>query len=82
MTQEIKHYWAQWFKAAGIRAVRTFAQTMVALIGTTLLISEVDWVLVCSASLLAAFLSLLTSVSGLPEVEMPESMKKEEPNEQ
>lgn len=77
MTQEIKHYWIQWAKAAGVRAIRTFAQTMVALIGTTLVISEVDWVLVGSASLLAAFLSLLTSISGLPEVQMPDSMKSE-----
>lgn len=80
MTEEKISYWKQWAKAAGIRAIRTFAQTMAALIGTTLLISEVDWLLVGSASLLAAFLSILTSVSGLPEVEMPDSMRAEAAN--
>lgn len=60
---------ATWFKAAGIRALKTFAQTAVATIGTSAVISEVDWVMVASASALAAILSLLTSVAGLPEVE-------------
>lgn len=59
----------QWFKAAGIRALKTVCQTAVALIGTTLVISDVDWVTVASASALAGILSLLTSVAGLPEVE-------------
>ena len=59
----------QWFKAAGIRALKTVCQTAVALIGTTLVISDVDWVMVASASVLAGILSLLTSVAGLPEVE-------------
>lgn len=59
----------QWFKAAGIRALKTVCQTAVALIGTTLVISDVDWVTVGSASVLAGILSLLTSVAGLPEVE-------------
>ena len=59
----------QWFKAAGVRALKTVCQTAVALIGTTLVISEVDWVTVASASVLAGILSLLTSVAGLPEVE-------------
>lgn len=59
----------QWFKAAGIRALKTVCQTAVALIGTTLVMSEVDWVTVGSASVLAGILSLLTSVAGLPEVE-------------
>lgn len=59
----------QWFKAAGIRALKTVCQTAVALIGTTLVISDVDWVTVASASVLAGILSLLTSVAGLPEVE-------------
>lgn len=57
-----------WFKAAGIRALKTFAQTAVATIGTTALVSEVNWIVVASASALAAILSLLTSVAGLPEV--------------
>lgn len=59
----------KWAKAAGVRALKTLAQTAVATIGTTAVLSEVDWVLVASASALAAILSLLTSVAGLPEVE-------------
>ncbi len=57
-----------WIKAAAVRAVKTLAQTAVATIGTTAVLSEVDWVLVASASALAAILSILTSVAGLPEV--------------
>lgn len=57
-----------WLKAAAVRAVKTLAQTAVATIGTTAVLSEVDWVLVASASALAAILSLLTSLAGLPEV--------------
>ena len=57
-----------WLKAAGIRALKTLAQTAVATIGTCAVLSEVDWVMVTSASALAAVLSLLTSVAGLPEV--------------
>ena len=59
----------RWFKAAGVRAIKTVAQTAVATIGTTAVLAEVNWVLVGSASLLAGILSLLTSVAGLPEVE-------------
>lgn len=58
----------EWAKAAGIRALKTLAQTAVATIGTTAVLSEVDWVIVASASALAAILSILTSVAGLPEV--------------
>ena len=58
-----------WWRAAGIRAVRTFAQTAVAIIPVTAIITEVDWVAVGSAAVLSAILSLLTSVAGLPEVE-------------
>ena len=58
----------KWFKAAGIRALKTFAQTAVATVGASAIISEVNWIVVASASLLAAILSLLTSVAGLPEV--------------
>lgn len=58
----------KWCKAAGIRAIKTVAQTAVATIGTSAVLSEVDWVMVASASVLAGILSLLTSVAGLPEV--------------
>ena len=57
-----------WWKAAGIRALKTFAQTAVATIGTTAMISEVNWLQVASTAALAAILSLLTSIAGLPEV--------------
>lgn len=57
-----------WWKAAGIRALKTVAQTAVATIGTSAVISEVNWVMVASASVLAGILSLLTSLAGLPEV--------------
>lgn len=57
-----------WWKAAGIRAIKTVAQTAVATIGTSMVMSEVNWIMVASASLLAGILSLLTSVAGLPEV--------------
>ena len=57
----------EWWKAAGVRAVKTAAQTAVALIGTATLITDIDWVAVGSATLLAGVLSVLTSISGLPE---------------
>lgn len=59
----------KWWKAAGIRALKTFCQTAVATIGTTAVLHEVDWVAIASASALAAVLSLLTSLAGLPEVD-------------
>lgn len=59
----------QWWAAAGIRALRTLAQVAIATIGTSALISEINWVAVGSASVLAAILSLLTSLAGLPEVQ-------------
>ena len=59
----------KWLKAAGIRAIKTAAQTAVAIIGTSVLFDEVNWAAVGSASLLAAVLSLLTSLGGLPELE-------------
>lgn len=58
----------KWIKAAGIRAIKTVAQTAVATIGTSVVLTAVDWKFVASASLLAGVLSLLTSVAGLPEV--------------
>ncbi|MBE5759652.1 MAG: hypothetical protein E7332_06460 [Clostridiales bacterium] len=57
-----------WLKAAGVRALKTFAQTAAATIGTSIVMAEVDWLMVLSASALAAILSLLTSVAGLPEL--------------
>lgn len=58
----------EWWKAAGVRALKTMAQTAIATIGTTALITEVNWIIVGSASALAGVLSLLTSLAGLPEV--------------
>ena len=58
----------KWWKAAGIRAIKTVAQTAAATIGTCAVLSEVNWVMVASASVLAGILSLLTSIGGLPEI--------------
>ena len=59
----------KWLKAAAVRAAKTMAQTAIATIGTTALITEVNWLVVLSASALAGVLSLLTSLAGLPEVD-------------
>lgn len=61
--------WWNWWKAAGIRALKTFAQTAAATIGTAALLENVNWLAVLSASALASILSLLTSLAGLPELE-------------
>lgn len=58
----------KWWKAAGVRAIKTIAQTAVAMIGTSVVIANVDWLMVVSASALAGVLSLLTSIAGLPEI--------------
>ena len=59
----------KWWKAAGVRAIKTVAQTAIATIGVSATMSEVNWIMVVSASALAGILSLLTSIAGLPEVE-------------
>lgn len=64
MNKNIKN----WLKAAGIRAIKTVAQTAIATIGTAAILNEVNWIAVLSASALAGLLSLLTSIAGLPEV--------------
>lgn len=64
-----KEYMMKWLRAAGVRAVKTVAQTAIATIGASAVLSAVDWPMVLSASALAGVLSLLTSVAGLPEVE-------------
>ena len=65
MTNNFKN----WLRAAGIRAIKTIAQTAIATIGTSAILSEVNWAVVGSAAVLAGILSLLTSVAGLPEVQ-------------
>lgn len=72
-----KEYWINWAKAAGVRAVKTVAQSAIAAIGASAVISEVDWVVVASTAVLAGVVSILTSIAGLPEVSVPE-IKMEE----
>ena len=60
--------WKNWLKAAGVRAIKTVAQTAVATIGTAAVLDEINWAMVGSAAIVAGILSLLTSVAGLPEV--------------
>lgn len=64
-----KYDWKSWIKAAGMRAIKTMAQTAVGLIGTSVVITDVSWQVVVSASILAGITSLLTSVAGLPELD-------------
>ena len=68
-----KEYWIRWAKAAGVRAVKTVAQTFVATIGTAAVLQDVNWVMVLSASALSGVISLATSVAGLPEVTTEEA---------
>ncbi len=68
----MKYNFREWIKAAGVRAIKTVAQTAVATIGTSAVISEVNWLMVGSAAVLAGILSLLTSVAGLPELDKQE----------
>ena len=65
----LKYNFKDWVKAAGMRAIKTVAQTAVATIGTAAVMGEVNWVMVASASVLAGVVSLLTSVAGLPELD-------------
>ena len=67
----MKRDWGKWFKWAGIRAIKTVAQTAIATIGTSAIIEEVNWLIVASASVLAGLLSRLTSVAGIPEEDYP-----------
>ena len=64
-----KVFTREWFRAAGIRAIKTIAQTAIATIGTSAVMGEVNWIAVASASVLAGILSILTSLAGLPEVD-------------
>ena len=68
LVNKMNEKFEKWLKAAGVRAVKTIAQTAVATIGTSAILSAVDWKVVIFASLLAGLLSVLTSVAGLPEV--------------
>ncbi|WP_302809908.1 holin [Blautia hydrogenotrophica] len=72
MTMKNKEYWINWAKKAGIRAVKTVAQTAVGVIGSAVALGEVNWILVVSSAVLAGVVSLLTSVAGLPELETTE----------
>ena len=77
----MKYNFIEWLKAAGIRAIKTVAQTAIATIGTTAVMDEVNWVMVGSASMLAGILSLLTSVAGLPELDLlSESVVRSSPS--
>lgn len=64
-----KEYWIKWLKAAGIRALRTFAQALIGSIGAAMFMDQVRWVEALSAAALSAILSILMSISGLPEVD-------------
>lgn len=71
-----REYWIAWEKAAGVRAVKTMAQTLIATVGSAMVLSEVNWGVVVSASVLAGILSLATSVAGIPEVPVPKPEEK------
>ena len=77
----MKNYIIKWAKAAGVRALKTVAQTAVATIGTSAVLGEVNWAMVGSAAVLAGILSMLTSVAGLPEVYGNNSPKSDDSGE-
>ena len=72
----MKTNWKNWLKAAGIRAIKTVAQTALATIGTAAMMGDVNWVMVGSAAVLAGILSMLTSIAGLPEVTFTKGVDK------
>lgn len=74
----MKRDWKTWAKAAGIRAIKTVAQSAIAMIGTAAVMAEVDWKMVVSAAVLAGVISMLTSIAGLPELTTTEAMETEE----
>lgn len=67
-----KEYWITWVKAAGIRAVKTVAQSAIGAIGASAILTQVDWKVVVSTAVLSGIVSILTSITGLPEVTVPE----------
>ena len=71
----MRPYWITWFKAAGIRALKTFAQSMIGGIAIGAALSEIQWGYVASVAVVAAILSMLTSIAGLPELEVEEDDK-------
>jgi hypothetical protein len=73
-----KQYWLNWLKFAGVRALKTVAQSAIGTIGGALALGGVDWRLVASAAVLAGVLSLLTSITGIPEVKVEETFEDEE----
>ena len=81
MKKEYWVEWKEWAKAAGIRAIKTLAQTAVATIGTAVVLDDVNWIMVASASALAGVLSILTSIAGLPEVPKWEEVKNDSEGE-
>lgn len=72
------NYWKNWLKAAGIRAIKTVAQTAIAAFSTSAVLSDVDWLIVGSTAALAGIVSLLTSIAGLPEVKSIEADEEAE----
>lgn len=69
----MKRDWKQWFKAAGVRAIRTMAQTALAILGTSTYLGDANWKMAVSSAILAGILSILTSITGIPEV--PDDIK-------